>query len=265
MIFRKDQTHLSIHHSDSPVDLMKTFTEQLVILKHLSRISLAIGAGLLVFSSEVAQGEVAAPITLPPGVSIQTATPNQLATAVKAAIAKNPGKAKAIVAHAVAELSVTKNPGTPNFSQEALIQAIITAAVASVPSSEVPPIVAAACTANPGLAAVIIQTAVTLVPTQAIAIELAAIRANPSLATTIVSAAIAAAPDQGPSLSAAANGILQGSSEQGGGQGNVQGMTSESFLQTEGINPENTINLGTTINPNPSQPSPTPHPVSPHQ
>jgi len=264
MIFRKDQTHLSIHHSDSPVDLMKTFTEQLVILKHLSRISLAIGAGLLVFSSEVAQGEVAAPITLPPGVSIQTATPNQLATAVKAAIAKNPGKAKAIVAHAVAELSVTKNPGTPNFSQEALIQAIITAAVASVPSSEVPPIVAAACTANPGLASVIIQTAVTLVPTQAIAIVQAAIRANPSLATTIVSAAIAAAPDQGPSLSAAANGILQGSSEQGG-QGAVQGMTSESFLQTEGINPGTTINLGTTINPNPSQPSPTPNPVSPHQ
>jgi len=207
----------------------------------------------ILWISTVAIGhtEVSASLSLPSGVSIQTATPEQLATAVKAAIAKNPGNAKTIVSHTVAVLAATKNQGIPQrpapqskgalvlkvlvkpgqsvkagqviallevdgkqqqlkasldgtitslddkvgtiisgtgnlceivptgFSPEASIRAVITAAIASLPSSEVPTIVAAACASAPGYAAVIIQTAVTLVPTQAVAIVQAAVRAVP--------------------------------------------------------------------------------------
>lgn len=126
------------------------------------------------------------PISLPAGVTLANATPQQLADAVSAAIKANPAHAQAIatsVSRAIAAL--------PNA--KALATALATAIASSLPADQVPTVVAAAAHAAadagaPSLAVTLAVAAAAVVPEQTEVIKIAVSNAVPQEADNIAKA-----------------------------------------------------------------------------
>ena len=126
------------------------------------------------------------PISLPEGVTIATATPQQVSDAVAAAIKANPSNAEGI-ATAVAKAIA----GLPNA--KALATALATAVASNVPAANVASVIAAASAAaaeagNAGLASTMAGAAASVVPSQTAAISSAVSAAVPAEADSIANA-----------------------------------------------------------------------------
>lgn len=173
----------------------KAITLFTVVKKIPLILSLAIFLGSSVIQVR-AQDTSAAAISLPAGVTIATATPDQLATAVSAAVKANPGQAAAIVASVIGQLK---------RGDKEKAAAIITAVAAIVPNSSFPAIVYAAAKANPALAPTVAGAAAAAVPALAVTIARVASAAAPDQADAIAAAVTAAVPTASASAIAAAS------------------------------------------------------------
>ena len=199
-------------------------------------------------------------LPLPSGISIQSATANQLAAAVSEAIRANPAKAPEIVANAIAGL---------DSDDEEKVVAVITAALKAGKETDILRVVASAAAANPRLAPIVAATAAKLFPSLAAAISRAAAEAAPGQARAIALAVAAALPDQRdvifasirlsrlPRLDLGALGFAMG---QGMNPANyVHGTTSGASRLTEAPSgePEEAVD-----GPPRARPSPSPTPTS---
>ena len=141
------------------------------------------------------------PIKLPPGVTIGTATPEQLAKAVAAAITANPKAALAIVSSVMSQL---------NSADGAKAAAVMKAVAGVAPAYSLPTLVAAAAKANPALAPDIARAAAAADPKLAIAITKAAAYGAPLESAAIAAAVSKVVPDIPDStLLAAANAAAE--------------------------------------------------------
>jgi hypothetical protein len=185
-----------------------------------------------------------ASVALPAGVTEATATPQQLADAVSAAVQANPEQAQSIVSQVIASIKGLNNA-------EALAKAVIASVAAVVPPAKLPAIVAAAAAEAPELAGAMTAAAVAVVPSQAAAIRDAVVKAVPDKTSAIQSAL-------------AAIGAFDGNQ----------------FIPVSTINTMNPANFGSSATPTPTprrlptpaasptptptpSPTPTPTPVSP--
>ena len=153
---------------------------------HAVQVIIAFGI-LAVTGIARAQSNAEVPLPLPAGVSIESATAKQLATAVGKAVRSNPSQAAAIVAKAIGGL-------TSDDKEKAA--AIITAALMAGKGADILAIVRAASAANPALAPTVAATAAELFPKLAAAIARAAAEGAPKEARAIALAVAEVVPDQ---------------------------------------------------------------------
>lgn len=131
---------------------------------------------------------------LPPGVTIRSSNPAQLAAAVKASIRAHPKQAKAIVAYVFSQF-------TDGDKDKAL--ALINAIISVVPADEVADLIKIAIGS---LSAVVDpQTGQSAQSALAAAITQQAIADDPALASVILAAIGAAAPGPGPQFQGPGN------------------------------------------------------------
>lgn len=120
-------------------------------------------------------------IALPPGVTVATATPQQIADAVTAAVAANPDQADVIVATVLAVEGI----------DEELIIAAVRSATAALPADA------------SGMVLDVVKLATVIQPTFAPDIAVAAATSRPGLIVSIGAASALMAPSQGPAIAAA--------------------------------------------------------------
>ena len=151
-------------------------------------VQIVIALAILV-EAEIATAQNQPDVTLPfsAEVTIQSATSEELAAALRGAIRANPSRSVAIVADVF---------GSLKSEEKAKAAAAITAALRAAPSRDILAIVRAAVAANPALAPTVAATAAELFPRLAAAISRAAAEAAPSQARAIALAVAAIVPDQ---------------------------------------------------------------------
>lgn len=152
-----------------------------------------LGAAMAVFSGAVNAQDGAAvfspvSLSLPEGATIQSASAEQLASAVAAAVAKNPDRAAEIVASVIGQLG-----DRDGAKASAIISAVISLPAIQQDGDKISALVHAAVVAKPAFAVEIAVAAATVAPTLAAPIAHAAVVAAPDQAEAITQA-VAAVP-----------------------------------------------------------------------
>jgi len=221
-------------------------------MSHVVRAVIAL-AVLGIFGSAAAQNNPQIALSLPAGTTIQSATAEQLGTAVSKAIRANPpSEAAAITAQAIRGL---KN------DDKVKAAAVITAALKAGRGVDILAIVQACCAAKPSLAPTVAATAAALFPRLAMAISYVAAQAAPSEARAIALAVAAAVPDQRDLIFASIRSVWRDGLDLGAlGFAMGQGINPANFV-AEGGTPPTTSGPAALSAPTPApNPAPTPAP-----
>ena len=166
-----------------------------------------------------------APLSLPPGVTVASATAEQLGAAVFEAVKAEPTRAAEIVAPVIAELKA---------GEKDKCSAVVSAALRAAKNLDVLAFVCEASKANPPLAPTIAATAATIFPKLASQISRRATECAPGQARAIALAVAGVVPDERESIFLTVWQAL-------GGSGPRVDLAALGFATGAGVNPANYV------------------------
>jgi hypothetical protein len=190
----------------------------------MSRLVQVIVAVGILAVTEIARSNPA-PLSLPPGVTVASATPEQLGVAVAEAVKADPTRAAEIVAPVLAEL---------NAGDKDKCSAVIAAALRAAKNLDLLAFVCDASKANVSLAPTIAATAATIFPKLAQEIGRRATECAPGQARAIALAVAGVVPDERESIFLAVWQAL-------GAGGPRVDLAALGFATGAGVNPANYV------------------------